>query len=119
MNVIRYVLIYYIFILLIIYILNCLLFQSLQQLYTPFSVLFDSLLFFSHVIFLASSLIKRQSLSLGSCSFCLCSHTFLSALSVLYGSLFVSLWLFNPLNIYFFNSLKILIISFVYIYLFI
>ena len=52
------------FILLIIYILNHLLFQFLLQLQTPHLALFGLLLIFSQVVFLTPLLMKRLLLSL-------------------------------------------------------
>lgn len=77
-----WLLIYYIFILLIIYILNCLLCHTLQQLYIPFSALFGSLLSFSQVVFPTPLLMKRLFLFLRFCFLSLCSSpSCLSSLS--------------------------------------
>lgn len=114
-----WLLIYYIFILLIIYILNCLLCHTLQQLYIPFSALFGSLLSFSQVVFPTPLLLKRLFLFLRSCFFSLCFALFLvcplglicSVIRFFLGFLSFQYLLFCPLNM--------LINSFIYIYLFI
>lgn len=67
LTVICFVLRYYIFILLIIYILNSLFCHTLQQLYTAFLALCGSLLSFSQVVFPTPLLLKRLFLFLRSC----------------------------------------------------
>lgn len=90
--------------LLIIYILNYLLFQFLQQLHTPHLALFGLLLSFTQVVFLTPLLMKRLSLSL---LFCFLSLSF----AVLIVCPFCLIWVVICFSLAFLSSRYLVLLS--------